>query len=225
MTQFGLFTLLLILCSLHEAASEIYYIITNSANDICTGSCLTLSEFAAISSHCLYSNITLVFLPGTHYLTVSLTLSNVDNFIMKSENSTVAQIKCTSDSHIYFSKSQCIHITNLEFIGCGGNQVKNVEEFVVEDTILKGEENSGTALEITETAAWIINSIFVSNKRGSYRKSVIDFSGTNSGFIGGAIIATNSIIDISQCKFEFNRADFNWWCTICRAEQHHYNER
>ena len=126
MTHFGLLTLSLVLCSLNQAASEVYYIITTST-DLCTVQpCLTLSQFAANSSHYLHSNTTLVFFPGTHYLsTVNLTLSNVENFIMKSENS-IAQIKCTSYSHIHFSHSKYIQITNLEFIGCGGNHVKHL---------------------------------------------------------------------------------------------------
>ena len=69
---------------------------------------------------------------------------------MKSENST-AQIKCTNDSNMHFSQSPCIRITNLEFIGCGGNLVDEVKEFVVQDTTFKGQEDSGTALELIET--------------------------------------------------------------------------
>ena len=49
-----------------------------------------------------------------------------------------------------FYHSQSIHITNLEFIGCGG---RHVEEFVVEDTMFEGQENSSTAIELTETTA------------------------------------------------------------------------
>ena len=126
---------------------------------------------------------------------------------MKSENST-AQIKCTSNSHIRFSQSQYIHITSLEFIGCGGNQVKNVEEFVVQDTTFKGQENSGTALELIETTAQIVNSTFVSNRKGSYRKCPI--TGLCSyGFFGGAIIATNSTINISQSNFEYSGVELD----------------
>ena len=62
---------------------------------------------------------------------------------------------------MHFYQSQNIHITNLEFIGCGGNQVRHVEEFVVEDTKFKGQENSGTALELIETTAQIVNSTFL----------------------------------------------------------------
>ena len=209
--HFGLLTLLFALCSLNQVASEVYYITTNST-DICpVQPCLTLPQFAANSSHYLYSNTTLVFLPGTHYLsTENLTLSNVDNFIMKSENST-AQVQCRSDSRMHLSQSQCIHITNLVFIGCGGNQVRHVEEFIVQDTKFDGQENSGTALELFETRAQILNSTFDSNNRGSYRECGLFYPGygcISDGFIGGAIIATNSTVDVSQSNFESNRAEF-----------------
>ena len=147
-----------------------------------------------------------MFLLGTHYFSsVSLALSNVNNFAMKFKNST-AQIECTSDSHIHFSRLRCIHIANLEFIGCGGNQVKYVKRFVVKNTIFRGQETSGTALELIETTAQIVNCTFVSNRKGSYRKCAIYcyFGGV---FISGAIIATNSIVDINQSKFEDNGAD------------------
>ena len=124
---------------------------------------------------------------------------------MKSENST-AQIKCTNYSHIHFSQSLHIHITDLEFIGCGGNQVKHVEEFVIRDTTFRGQENSGTALELIESTAQIVNSTFVANRKGSYKKCDPDFHCLY--YDGGAIIATNSTIDISQSKFEYNGADF-----------------
>ena len=200
---------LLVLCSLNQAASEVYYITANSA-DLCTMQpCLTLSQFAANSSHSLHSNTTLVFLPGTHHLSnVNLTLSNVDNFVMKSDNST-AQIKCTSDSAMHFYQSESIHITNLEFIGCGGNQVRHVKEFMVEDTKFKGQENSRTALELIETTVQIVNSTFLSNRKGLFRECAIfnpEYGCGFHGFIGGAIIATNSTVDISRSKFEDNRA-------------------
>ena len=131
---------------------------------------------------------------------------------MKSENST-AQIKCTSDSHIHFIRSQYIHITNLEFVGCGGNRVIFVEEFVVQDAEFQGQENSGTALELIRTTAQTINSTFISNRKGSYRKCVAIMLGSKiyclkDLFIGGAIIVINSRIDISQSKFENNRAEY-----------------
>ena len=129
---------------------------------------------------------------------------------MKSENST-AQIKCTSDSSMHFYQSQSIHITNLEFIGCGRNQVRHVEEFMLEDTKFEGQENGGTALELIETTAQIVNSTFLSNRKGLYRKCAIvdpEYGCLFNGFIGGAIIATNSTVEINQSRFEDNGADY-----------------
>ena len=53
----------------------------------------------------------------------------------------------------------------------------------------------------------------MSNLKGSYRESVkvfADVSGSTfqNGFVGGAVIATNSTtVTISQSKFEDNKAD------------------
>ena len=91
---------------------------------------------------------------------------------MKSDNST-AQIKCTSDSSMHFYQSQSIHVTNLEFIGCGGSQVRHFEEFVGKDTKFKGQENSSTALELIKTTAQIINSTLQSNRKGLYRNCIV----------------------------------------------------
>ena len=120
------------------------------------------------SSHLLYPNTTLVFLPGRHYLNNTvLTISNLDFFAMLSENST-AHIACENYSSIYFNHSHYTEIINLEFIGCGGNKVIRVVEFFVQDAKFKGQEYSGTALELIETMEQIVNSTFVSNKRGSH---------------------------------------------------------
>ena len=90
--------------------------------------------------------------------------------------------------------------------------MKHVEEFVVQDTMFKGQENSGTILELIETTAQIVNSTFVSNRKGSYRKCLIfvpEFGCLEDGFIGGVIIATNSTINISQSNFKYNGAELD----------------
>ena len=91
--------------------------------------------------------------------------------------------------------------------------MRHVEEFVVEDTKFEGQENSPTALELIETTAHIINSTFLSNRKGLYRECVpspfgAQFGCLLAGFIGGAIIAANSTVDISQNRFEDNEADY-----------------
>ena len=191
-------------CSLNHATSEVYQITTN-LTDLCTN-CLSLSLFATNLSRYLHSNSTLVFLPGTHHLTVNLTLSNMETLSINSE-SMAAQIVCTHESHFLFSNSQSICITNLEFIGCGGNRVENVEDFVVQNTKFKGQENSGTALELIKVRVHIVNCTFTFNKRGIYKN--LKFAGLDkNGLVGGALVANHSKVNVSHSTFEGNGAKF-----------------
>ena len=182
--------LVFFICSLNDAAGKVYNIITiSNPADLCSATpCLTLSTLATRWNYYVldYSNTTLVFLPGTHYLTVNVSVSNVNNFSMISE-STTAKIMCGDNSHIHFNYSKYIGISNLEFIGCGGNQVKQVKEFVVQDAVFKGQNTSSRTLEIIETTAQIVDGTFTFNT-------------------GSAIIAKASETNISRCKFENNAA-------------------
>ena len=80
-------------------------------------------------------------------LLVCIKLVCLHTLVMKSENST-AQIKCTNDSSMHFTQSQYIHITNLEFIVCGGNQVMNlwskVQSLKVKRTLVEQYWNKST---------------------------------------------------------------------------------
>ena len=227
---FVIYIAVFLLCSLKQTNSEVQYIIRNST-DVCSMQpCLTLSQFAANSSHYhLHSNTTLIFLPGTHYLNVKLEISNQNSFMMNSEHTT-AQIVCTDRSHnFYFRQLQYVHITDLEFVGCRGNRVENVNKFVVSIASFRGlgisERSSqrqlirNSALILVQTRAQIINSTFVSNKGGSVRENTrLHFQGTIPGSVsafitdnvGGAIFAAHCEIEIIQSVFESNGADFHY---------------
>ena len=43
-------------------------------------------------------------------------------------------------------------VKGLHFIGCGGNTVTQVKQFILEDTIFHGVEGRGTALVLNEVA-------------------------------------------------------------------------
>jgi hypothetical protein len=79
--------------------------------------------------------------------------------------------------------------------------VRHVGNFVVKDTNFN---NSPTALELIETTALIVNSTFASNRKGLYcnRERAIlfhpEYGCLFHGFIGGAIITTNSKVDTSH---------------------------
>ena len=196
---------LVVICYLNQAASEITYTITTD-HDLCTvpQPCLTLSQFAANSSHYLHSNTTLIFLPGTHHLTVRLTVSNVQYFSMHGENSAV-QLMCTNSPFI-FTHTQHIVITSINFIGCGSNRIEHVMEFMLQEAIFQGQQNSRTALKLFETSAQIINSTFVSNRVGMFKVFYNDQE--HRGLVGGALVVAHSVVDIRHSHFHRNRADY-----------------
>ena len=132
---------------------KVYYIAEDS-NECWTSPCLTVSQFSTNSSQYLRSNTTLVFLHGRHHLTNTLVVSNVYCLSLVSENS-IAPIECTGSAHILFDFFHCIHITNLQFIGCESIHVKNVKQLVVQDSTFQRQMKSGSALKLSETMAEI----------------------------------------------------------------------
>ena len=159
-----------------------YYIIPSlSARVDCPGKpCLTLEQFAAnyVGNE---TNISLSFLPGNHSLiNGELSLSHADYFSMTKViggNGTVF-VKCGRSGRFNFSETMFATIKDLHFVGCGGNRVSQVEQFIVEDTIFEGVEGRGTALVLNEvTDANITRNSFLYNVHNStfqYRE-VINF--------------------------------------------------
>lgn len=94
---------------------------------------------------------------------------------------------------------------------------------MVYNTTFKGQNNSGTALQLIETTAHIVNSTFVSHTRGMYREcdiSDFEYGCYFDKYIGGAIVTTSSRINISQSKFEDNGPGFDE--VLIFAEQHNF---
>ena len=169
LNHFTKIIIIILFCSsLLQVRSEEYYIKANST-DLCTVPCQLLDQVIANFSDLFSPNdtVTLVFNPGTHYLSVNATIINISNLLMssKSENLTT-RIICKNYAWFIFEHLNNIHISNLEFIGCGGNQVVNVDYFVIHETVFRGQENSGTGIELINTTAEIVNCTFSSHKNG-----------------------------------------------------------
>ena len=213
MAQLVTVTLILLLFySLNQVASEKYYITANSI-DLCTPSCLTLTEFVTNFSHFPNPDITLVFSPGIHYLNGhSLIVSNSANFTMTSQNYLTAQIKCTRYSQVVFNHSLNIDIANLEFVGCGGIQGLRVDRFVARNATFRDQEYS-ESLQLIETTAQIINCTFSSNTiypvEQLLQPTATLKSAKASLQVGGAITATHSNVEISQSIFANNGAAYH----------------
>ena len=219
--------LLFFLVYADSAYSQVHYYITPSMNVPCPQDpCLTLSQFAADSTNYLgnETNISLSFLPGNHSLDRELSLSQADNFSMAKDigGSGTVFVECDSQSGRFnISETTFATVQGLHFIGCGGNRVSQVEQFIVEDTIFQGVEGRGTALVLNEvSAASIVRSLFHSNTHSSTFENhdispyasdqdILNYLYLNrnaSLAVGGALYTTFSNVSIVSSQFTHNTA-------------------
>ena len=190
---------LFIISLLNLATAKVLYI-TPSTSDLCTTQCLTISELAANTSNYISSNTTLVFTAGTHHLTANLTVSDVNNVSITS-NGSLSAIVCMNHSYINLIHSQSIHISNMNFLGYGGINVSNVEEFVLQNAVFDGQDKTELSLTLIYSTANVTNCSYISNiiEPMSY---VADGEWIRRN--GLVVVIDSNYISFSQCKFDNN---------------------
>lgn len=219
MASFILRLLLLTVLSIQEHMCQSFvYHIKASENTNCHAKCLTLSEFASTLRNSSDTDIMLNILPGDHCLNVNLSISNVANISIHSDNATIV---CESNVHFVFESIEKLAISNMKFIGCGNNLVSNVSDFLLRESTFKGLSGTGTALILVNTtAADVVDCTFVDNQYGTPMETVESLkvlitnvvwltvrnvSGTLR--VGGVLVSIHSNVSINQCKFENNAAE------------------
>jgi predicted outer membrane repeat protein len=138
---------------------------------------------------------------------------------MYSESSATV-ILCKSTVRVSFENIERVFIRNIIFIGCGGNVVKDIDNFTLQETTFEGRDDSETALTLMNTAAKIIDCTFARNQFGTAIDGVralilltTDINwflvGDVTGVIriGGALISSYSNITINGTTFEDNKAE------------------
>ena len=186
--------------------SEIHYHITPTWNDLCPQDpCLTLSQFAANSSSYLgfETNVSLSFLPGNHDLDGELFLFYLDSIVMIKADSVnygnSVIIECGRLSGRFsISETTFVSIKSLQFIGCEGNKVRQVEQFIVEDSIFWNVEGRNAVLILIMTSAEITNTSFFPNTYSTWYPY---------DQRGRAILALGSSFAIANCTFANSGAD------------------
>ena len=213
-------TSLLLLSCFGLEPNQIYHITPTSSYPCPLTPCLTLSQFAKNQSTRI--STILVFLPGKHSLGWKLSVTDIPKFSMisKQTNDSNIEITCHQYGGLHFTDVPAVHIKHLDFIGCVGNQVKNVGNFILEDSNFIGEEDirtRGAALELYSTSIVISRSSF-RFYRGSvqhghtigcaYKDLSIETGVPNTERyrIGGALFSINSSTTILDSRFEGNSA-------------------
>lgn len=150
-------SVLFILFSIHTATSNKIISITPSPcfkNE----SCLTLSMLAVNSSSYLNTlNTTLDFQEGNHSLNSVLSVSNIDNLRLSTNDSvTNANIICSENASLKFTNISQLWISQLIFFRCSSN-LEFVQQFYLEDSTY---QDGGRGLYAIRSNVIITNSIF-----------------------------------------------------------------
>ena len=203
---------------------KVSYIITPSLNVSCpeNESCFTLSEFA--DSHIVNSsghetNISLVFMPGSHNLQKELSFSHANSLTITNvqESNDSVTIECHNETgRFIICNTTFVLIGSLHFIGCGHNTVTQVEELVIFDTTFQGVDGRGRALLLNAvTAASIIESSFISNNNTlnddvHYIQDGVEcvtLDRNESLSAGGALCIVSSNVTVINSTFAQNTAE------------------
>ena len=181
---------------LFTAKCDIFYIFPSISQCASAETCMTLTQLATafpVSS----SVLTIMFHPGKHVLNTSnISFAGISHVSMTSNttDNTRCSISCTVSSKFQFEFIGHVHINGLTFAGCLENEVREVGEFIMENCRLKGSEMvTGRALVVTNSTLCL-------------KRSHIESFHSCGSINGGAIFASTSIINISDCLFANNGA-------------------
>ena len=173
--------------------------------------CCTLNQFASNKTYRLSENtsITLILQPGTHHLDSELSVANVSRFSVIGEregNESIVTIECSE--RFTFENVTEVNMSFLVFIGCTENYIQSVGQFILDNCTFNGLRRNGTALNIIKTMSVNITSCSFFDTQGSYKHVHFPYLFDSGQFVaGGAIISTNSNINIHNSTFERNIAD------------------
>ena len=192
---------------------EVLHIVP-SVNSHCTKiPCLTLSEVAkriGLKSTS-ESVVQLLFLPGDHSLNSDIDVSNIERLVMISSSSLQVKITCQRNKSLIFREIDQITIKGLTFLGCGNNKFVSTHQLKIKNTCFLGNNASGTAVELIDTNARIINCSFAFNTHGNLRGPIQMFKFwqqiLTNVYVGGAIITNHSNTVIVSSVFEGNSAE------------------
>ena len=189
-----LFALLLFTYAVQSGSSDRLNIIP-SPDTACPGEftgepCLTLLQY--VTNPSLSSNITLELNPGSHYLDVRLTATNINSLTMTA--TTNASVTCSQQGEFSFQGLQLVHISGITFANCKMElrSVINVT-FVRSSFINKTTYNSYTVYGSSISTVMIDQSTFKNNR-------------PRCCTYGAAIyLHTARNVNIQNCNFTGNR--------------------
>ena len=190
-------SLILLLASFGLAFCELYFIVPTETSSCAFNRCLTLAQ---LTNNNISSNATLIMLEGDHVINFDISVSRFTEFHMLPFNDTSnthTYVTCADSARFTFTDIDKVEMKGLTFVGCDGTMFQSINQLIIESSTILGQGNVFTMLTIRSSTVYISNTYFLSNTAGT-----ILFSNA----LGGAMMVTNSSLEISSCTFNNNGA-------------------
>ena len=190
--------------------------------------CHSSQAIVAYTTATMETFITLSFLPGNHSLAVELSMVAARNISMITANFNVhgddtALVSCSNQSGRFsIRNSTFVQIKDLHFIGCGGNEIIQVERFILENATFHGVSWSSSLVLHRVANGIIVKNSFILNSNSNLFHhehgaalcindssfSIVDgnFTRNSASSEGGVVYALNSTFNISTSYFADNVA-------------------
>ena len=211
------FTLLLLT---YVAKCEHFYIVPSNDVECPAETCLTLSEISSNINNYTNSSMTVFNLqPGNHSLDAQLSISNIREFKMVSNETLVTSIHCASSGKVEIFDINTALISGLRLIGCGDSSMYSVDNLTIWNSTFERVDHGSTALLLDQIErATIRGSYFLFNTPGDM-KSIMDsiyfepdqlvkFDPLLGDIRGGAIHISSSSVVMEESWFEGNGAEY-----------------
>ena len=192
---------IILMCAMFAlASSESYFIAPTNSSDCVVDECMTIKQFFMETN--ISSNITLFFLEGNHVVDFKFVVSNSTQFHMlpfdNTEESYNVSITCDIARFVFINVST-IDIIGITFVDCEGTEFESIDELSIAATTFTGRDTSLSTLSITSSVARLTDTQLT--LVASIFGIILD-----TARYGGAILVTNSSLDIDSCVFMGNVA-------------------
>ena len=172
--------------------------------------CLTLTQFAANSKTYLNTSTVLMLLPGNHSLQLNFEIDNITSFEIRGSDSQfeASTIICTPSQNYGVSNFNIynilqVYIHKIRYMGCTNFYAVIGYLLVLQSDFSYKSVTRETTLEVVGSSVNITRCSFMNNSAGGGQRAT-----NRAGYtVGGAMVVTESIIDISDSIFVGNSAE------------------
>ena len=194
--------LLPLLCA-SQAVSTLF--VTPYTNITCGGEpCLTLNQYAENASQYFTDYTELMFLPGRHLLGKPFIVRDLEAvFFLHRETGAVKQpeIVCTEPVGINFINISLVSVSEMTFSECGDSRSSSPTKWALLVRSAQGFILTNSVMKHSRTTALVIQDSQNTTLSGNTFES-------NPGYNGGAMLISNSTVEIENSYFRRNTAVF-----------------